>query len=259
MDLNLLKKELPYKWRVQSFSKHKASATCVAYIDARDAMDLLDEVVGMGNWRKKYYELKNNIYCSVGIKINGEWVEMDDCGTESSTEKQKGEASDSFKRACVGFGIGRFLYSKDVVYLDANEKKTQGNYPYCVDKNGKQIYDITTYINNMQATKKAQDTYKKAENKPVEQPKKEVIASEKVTNIDKKVTTKDKIIALLDELIQNKDTFEARVKDLVSSYITTKDIDLNSYDWFTSHYQMLCVNNKLGMMDQEAFNKAMRG
>lgn len=186
MDLSQLKRELPYKWRVQSFSKHNAVATCVPYIDARDAMDLLDEVVGMGNWRKKYYELKNNIYCSVGIKINGEWVEMDDCGTESTTEKVKGEASDAFKRACVGFGIGRFLYSKDVVYVTANEKKTQSNYPYCIDEKGKKINDITTYINNMEATKKAQTIYKKAENKPVEQPKKEVVASEKVTNINKK-------------------------------------------------------------------------
>jgi hypothetical protein len=174
MDLNLLKKELPFKWRVQSFSKSKPSATCVAYIDARDAMDLLDEVVGVGNWQKSFYEVKGNLFCSVSIKINGEWVSQSDCGTESSTEKIKGEASDAFKRACVGWGIGRFLYAKDIVYVKASEKKTQSNYPYCIDENGKQIYDLSKYINNLQATQKAQTIYKKAENKPVEQPKKEI-------------------------------------------------------------------------------------
>jgi len=98
-------------------------------------------------------------------------------------------------------------------------------------------------------------SYKSSQTK--EQFKSEV-KNDKVTNIEKS-STKDKIMALLDELIKNKDTFEARVKDLVTSYITTKDIDLNSYDWFKSHYQMLCIDNKLGMMDQASFNKAVGG
>ena len=106
----------------------------------------------------------------------------------------------------------------------------------------------------------------KPESKPVEQPKKTTDFStsvpvkeiSKVTNIEKG-TTAHKIITLLDELIKNKDTFISKVQDLVNVYITTKDIDLNSYDWFTSHYQMLCVNNKLGMMDQASFNKAVGG
>ena len=46
MNLKDLKKQIPYQWRVQSFSKNKAQAQCVAYIDARDVMNLLDEVVG---------------------------------------------------------------------------------------------------------------------------------------------------------------------------------------------------------------------
>lgn len=96
---------------------------------------------------------------------------------------------------------------------------------------------------------------KSSQNKPVEQPKKEM---SKVTDIQKP-STKDKIIAILDDLIKTPDTFLERVSALVTSYATQKDIDLNSYDWFTSHYQMLCVNNKLGMMDQEAFNKAVGG
>ena len=96
---------------------------------------------------------------------------------------------------------------------------------------------------------------KSSQNKPVEQPKKEM---SKVTDIQKP-STKDKIIAILYDLIKTPDTFLERVSALVTSYATQKDIDLNSYDWFTSHYQMLCVNNKLGMMDQASFNKAVGG
>ena len=56
MDLNDLKKEIPYKWRVQSTNQY--GSNCVAYIDARQAQDLLDEVVGPENWQVKYEEHK---------------------------------------------------------------------------------------------------------------------------------------------------------------------------------------------------------
>lgn len=147
--LKQLKKQIPYKWRVQSFSKNKAMAQCVAYVDSRDVQNLLDEVVGQENWQDDYKEVKGNIYAGIGIKVNNEWVWKWDCGIESNMEKQKGEASDSFKRAGVKWGIGRFLYELDIKYIKANEVKTQNNYPYCVDDTGKRIYDLTEYINNL--------------------------------------------------------------------------------------------------------------
>jgi hypothetical protein len=121
MKLQDLKKEIPFKWRVQSSNQYGAS--CVAYIDARDAQDLLDEVVGQENWQCKYSEHKGNLFCEVGIKCGEDWVWKSDCGTESNVEKEKGEASDSFKRACVMWGIGRFLYSKTIVKLPVKEEK----------------------------------------------------------------------------------------------------------------------------------------
>jgi hypothetical protein len=94
----------------------------------------------------------------------------------------------------------------------------------------------------------------KTYNKPVAQVKKEANFStpvptkeSKVTDIQKKATTQDKIISILDDLIKNKDTFEARVKDLVTSYASTKDIDLNSYDWFIDHVTFLSVENQIGI------------
>ena len=71
MNLKDLSKELPYKWRVQSTKYGKT--TCVAYIDARDCQDLLDEVVGPENWQSMFYEENGLLFCKVGIAcdING--------------------------------------------------------------------------------------------------------------------------------------------------------------------------------------------
>lgn len=98
------------------------------YKNARVDMDILDEVVGSENWQRKHEVINGNLYCHVGIYSadKKEWVWKSDCGTESNTEKEKGEASDAFKRACVNWGIGRELYTapKDMyVSCELNEKK----------------------------------------------------------------------------------------------------------------------------------------
>lgn len=81
------------------------------YKDARCDMNILDEEVGAENWQREHYEVKGNMFCRVGIWTNNGWVWKADCGTESYTEKEKGESSDSFKRACFNWGIGRELYT----------------------------------------------------------------------------------------------------------------------------------------------------
>ena len=157
MDLDNLNKELPYKWRVQSFSKFKPQGQCVAYIDARDVQKRLDEVCGKENWQTLYYEVGSMLFCKIGINITGkgdnnlhsEWVWKSDTGSESNIEKEKGHSSDAFKRAAVLWGIGRFLYDMKIQYVKANEKKTQSNYPYAVDDSGNKVWDLTKHINDM--------------------------------------------------------------------------------------------------------------
>ena len=143
MKLEGLKKEIDFKWRVQSANQY--GANCVAYIDARQAQDLLDEVVGPEYWQCKYEEHKGNLFCSIGIKEDDEWIWKSDCGTESQVEKQKGESSDAFKRAFVMWGGGRFLYSKKIVKLKTIQ---QNNKWIPVDENGKKIWDISKFVNN---------------------------------------------------------------------------------------------------------------
>lgn len=91
------------------------------YKNARADMTILDESVSAANWQREHYECKGNLYCRVGIRMereNGaEWVWKSDCGAESYTDKEKGESSDSFKRACVNWGIGRELYTAPVIFI----------------------------------------------------------------------------------------------------------------------------------------------
>lgn len=90
------------------------------YKDARVDMNILDETVGAENWQREHYECKGNLFCRVGICFHDdEWVWKSDCGTESNTEKEKGESSDSFKRSCVVWGIGRCLYSAPFIWVNA--------------------------------------------------------------------------------------------------------------------------------------------
>lgn len=94
------------------------------YKDARCDMNILDECVGPENWQRKHSEYKGNLFCAVGIyDMQKEWVWKEDCGTESQTEKEKGEASDSFKRACVNWGIGRELYTAPNIKIEDSKLK----------------------------------------------------------------------------------------------------------------------------------------
>jgi hypothetical protein len=115
------------------------------YKDARVDMNILDDTVGAENWEREHYECKGNLFCKVGINVNYKkdgglpnWVYKSDCGTESNTEKEKGEASDSFKRACVNWGIGRELYSAPTIDIWQNDKDGKPNYELkdgkCYDK-----------------------------------------------------------------------------------------------------------------------------
>ena len=111
------------------------------YKDARVDQTILDETVGAEKWQREHYECKGNLFCRVGIMCDfadkdgeawTEWVWKADCGTESNTEAQKGEASDSFKRACFNWGIGRELYTAPFIWIPAEKCNIQNG--KCSDK-----------------------------------------------------------------------------------------------------------------------------
>jgi hypothetical protein len=101
-------------------------ASYLLYKDARVDMRLLDENFGVYGWQREHKEVKGVAYCGVSIKSpNGEWITKWDAGSESNTEKEKGEASDSFKRACFNWGIGRELYTAPFIWINLTEKEVQ--------------------------------------------------------------------------------------------------------------------------------------
>lgn len=116
-------------FRVQSINKG-GYATILAYKDARVDMDRLDSSVGPENWQRKHEIVGNNLHCSIGIYVEStnQWVWKSDVGTQSNTEKEKGEASDAFKRAGFNWGIGRELYEypRIVVQLKEDEFQVEG-------------------------------------------------------------------------------------------------------------------------------------
>lgn len=138
-----------YKWKVQT--ANAKTAQCVAYIDARDMQRKLDDCVGPENWQTQFQLIDGNLFGGIGIFCDrgnhGEWVWKWDCGTESMTEKEKGQASDAQKRAAVAWGVGRFLYDMDIQSVPT--KDYNGKAKPCDDKGN--IFwnndDLTAFIN----------------------------------------------------------------------------------------------------------------
>lgn len=97
------------------------------YKDARADMKILDEVFGPNNWQRTHEVIGGNLYCNVQIydEQKKQWISKMDVGTESYTEKEKGQASDSFKRACVSVGIGRELYTAPFIWIAASKVSIQ--------------------------------------------------------------------------------------------------------------------------------------
>ena len=131
--------------RVGNIAKDKSWISLLLYQNSRVAMDLLDEVVGKLNWKREH--LRDNKNCTIYIwdKEKTEWVGKEDTGVESFADKEKGLASDSFKRAAVNWGIGRSLYSAPAIFLYGNAEQLKVN-KYSV----KEIeYDTTDKISKL--------------------------------------------------------------------------------------------------------------
>lgn len=111
--------------------------TLLLYKDARCDMNVLDETVGPLNWKREHTRENRNCIVSIYDEDKKEWIGKEDTGTESNTEADKGLASDSFKRACVNWGIGRELYTAPFIWVkkeDCNISATSGDRFRCYDK-----------------------------------------------------------------------------------------------------------------------------
>lgn len=111
--------------RVAQAGKTNGKAWCslLLYKDARVDQKVLDSTYGPLNWKRSHELIGDRLYCTVSVWDNEkkEWVSKQDVGTESNTEKEKGQASDSFKRACFNWGIGRELYTAPKIFINLAE------------------------------------------------------------------------------------------------------------------------------------------
>jgi len=103
------------------------------YKDARVDMKILDELFTPMGWKRSHKMIGDRLYCQVEVwdAEKKEWILKEDVGVESNTEAEKGQASDSFKRACVNWGIGRELYTAPKINIELTEKE------FTKDQNGK--------------------------------------------------------------------------------------------------------------------------
>ena len=111
----------------------KVKVSLLLYKDARVDMKILDELYTPMGWKRTHRFLNDRLYCLVEVwdKDKKEWVGKEDVGVESNTEAEKGQASDSFKRACFNWGIGRELYTAPKITIELNDKE------WTKDGNGK--------------------------------------------------------------------------------------------------------------------------
>lgn len=122
-------------WRVGSSNKKKrqretgdnfakaTKGTALAYIDARDVMERLDEVCGPGGWQNRYPHAGVKTVSEIGIFIAGEWVWKSDGAGDTDIEGAKGGLSDAFKRSAVRWGIGRYLYGMSSPWVDLDDRE----------------------------------------------------------------------------------------------------------------------------------------
>lgn len=131
---NRLLKPNEISCRVQQINEKGLSL--LLYVTSRAGQVLLDEKYGPLGWQDSYKVIDGDLYCSISAWDNGkqQWVTREDVGTASYTAKEKGRASDAFKRACVKHGIARELYSAPFIWIDRGQCNIK-------DNNGK----FTTY------------------------------------------------------------------------------------------------------------------
>lgn len=119
-------------------TKSFEGVSLLLYKDARVDQRILDETFGALNWQRSHQDIDGNLYCTVSVwdESKGSWVAKQDVGTESYTEAEKGQASDSFKRACFNWGIGRELYTAPDVLI-TRAKVESSNATFYKDSKGK--------------------------------------------------------------------------------------------------------------------------
>lgn len=172
--IDLIKLAGPFRpsdieFRVGATSEDEARCLALPYITSRAVMDRLDEVCGPANWKNEYRPgPAGGVLCGIAIRLDGEWVTKWDGADNSDYEAVKGGLSDSFKRAAVKWGIGRYLYSMKAVWVACKN----GKYIADEDEARRKLFSPKTG----KAGKQGSNTKSKAQNPEPETPNLEPVS-----------------------------------------------------------------------------------
>jgi hypothetical protein len=125
------------EWRVTNTAKDKRRGQVMPYADQRAYTDRLNALVTPAGWTRKYaihtsanfqrgkdQNTVAKIFVTCELTILGfgshsatgeEWADDDNAGTIAEAQ--------AFKRACSCFGLGRYLYYFDGVWVDIDDRK----------------------------------------------------------------------------------------------------------------------------------------
>ena len=145
---------------------NEKGASLLLFKDARVDLKILDETFGPFGWQRTHQSIDGNLYCTISIwdSEKQQWISKQDVGTKSYSEKEKGQASDSFKRAAFCIGVGRELYTAPFIWISASKAKVQKkdekyvvnehfNVSYIAYDNNREIADFTGYHGMAQRSK----------------------------------------------------------------------------------------------------------
>jgi len=114
--------ESSIRWRVGSTAKKKDKGLALAYLDARDVMTRLDDVLGQDNWQDSFTHDGVRTICQLSVRVGSEWIVKSDGAGNTAIEGEKGGLSDAFKRSAVKWGVGRYLYALPTRWEEIEEQ-----------------------------------------------------------------------------------------------------------------------------------------
>ena len=127
-------------WRVTHTSKDGRRGAVIAYANPRAYQDRLNKLLTAGGWSSSYHVCTlTNIMrvrgqnkevmsgkvlstCKVTIEGIGEHSATGEAWADDECAMTRADAQ-AFKRACSAFGLGRYLYNLDEVWVDLDEYK----------------------------------------------------------------------------------------------------------------------------------------
>jgi len=114
------------EWRLQHILKDKEIGLAVPYIDSRAIQSRLDDIFGPLGWQNTFTAWQGTAQlCGISVldQDRGEWITKHDGAPNTDIEPVKGGLSDALKRTAVQWGIGRYLYGMEGVWVAVDDKK----------------------------------------------------------------------------------------------------------------------------------------